>query len=93
MQKQPYLWRCVWCGKEKAQRYFPLKSNVPSPSFPGARGEYESIQHMTDGEQALREIDKLRDFLLAHYRADIGKVDKAPGESAVDIAIRLLTKS
>src|SRR5262245_13777943 len=34
MQKQPFLECCVWCSKEKARLFFPLKSNVPSLSFP-----------------------------------------------------------
>jgi hypothetical protein len=38
------------------------------------------------------EIDKLADFLISKYPEEIGKGDYLYGESAVDVAIRLLSK-
>jgi len=38
-----------------------------------------------------KEIDRLADFLLKHYSDEIGKGDPVHGESAVDVAIRLLS--
>ena len=39
-----------------------------------------------------QEIDRLADFLLKNYPNEIGKGDFVHGESAVDVAIRLLSK-
>lgn len=38
-----------------------------------------------------KEIKKLSNFLLKNYSSEIGKIDSDQGESAVDLAIRLLT--
>lgn len=40
--------------------------------------------------QAEKEIDKLADFLMQHYPRELGLGNLAHGESAVDVAIRLL---
>ena len=37
-----------------------------------------------------KEIDRLADFLMENYQAEIGKGDPINGESAVNVAIRLL---
>ncbi|MDQ3816288.1 MAG: hypothetical protein M3362_01190 [Acidobacteriota bacterium] len=37
-----------------------------------------------------QEINRLADFLMAKYPAEIGKGNPEVGESAVDVAIRLL---
>ena len=42
--------------------------------------------------QAEQEIDRLATFLLTNYPDELGKGDPENGESAVDVAIRLLTK-
>ena len=42
--------------------------------------------------QAKREIDRLANFLLKEYPDEPGKGNPVHGESAVDVAIRLLTK-
>lgn len=43
--------------------------------------------------QAEKEIDRLATFLWTHYQYEIGRGDFTHGESAVDVAIRLLTES
>lgn len=40
----------------------------------------------------MNEIDKLANFLLTRYPDEIGKGNSIDGESAVDVAIRLLSK-
>jgi len=42
--------------------------------------------------QAKNEIQRLADFLLRRYPDEIGKGNPQSGESAVDVAIRLLSK-
>jgi len=40
---------------------------------------------------ASNEIDRLANYLLKHFPHEIGRGDPIHGESAVDVAIRLLT--
>ena len=42
--------------------------------------------------QAQKEIDRLAKFLVSNYADEIGKGNPREGESAVDVAIRLLRK-
>ena len=42
--------------------------------------------------QAKKEIGRLASFLLTNYLDELGKGDPVHGESAVDVAIRLLSK-
>jgi len=42
---------------------------------------------------ARAEIDRLAEFLMRYYQDDIGTGDPVHGESAVDVAIRLLSEN
>lgn len=43
-------------------------------------------------EQAEKEISRLADFLMNNYQREMGNNGLPDGESAVDLAIRLLSK-
>lgn len=54
----------------------------------------EHIRSMEGQEpwQANREIERLAQFLMANYQGEIGAGSPQQGESAVDVAIRLLAR-
>jgi hypothetical protein len=41
--------------------------------------------------QAKKEINRLADFLMKYFPRELGAGDRVHGESAVDVAIRLLS--
>ena len=53
----------------------------------------ESQKWEIDEEQCAKEIDRLASFILKELSHELGKGDSVNGESAVDVAIRLLSKT
>lgn len=51
-----------------------------------------SISRLYEMKHCEREIDRLSDFLLKNYPHQIGRGNLKEGESAVDVAIRLLNR-
>jgi len=49
-------------------------------------------QQICSLESAKSEIERLASFILKYYSDEIGKGDFQHGESAVDVAIRLMTR-
>lgn len=89
---------CVSCGRNLVQTIDDnkeLNGHWCCPNANCPRGWLLAASYLMESGNRIRpeeEIGRLADFFLKNYPDEIGVGDPANGESAVDMAIRLLTK-